>query len=248
MGRFLNLLKGFWNRWIYGIEQRNPDIAYDNAIEAVLQSYAALKSKAGAVVRERDKLLERKNLCHKNLTSVTGSLEAAAVMDEDQVDLVAAAEAVKLQEQLTEEYNGIIGDLQAAEADVIDVKNALLEVESELRSLKTEKNTQIARYESAKARIGIQEMSNGTSISEARKSLEGVRENIAATIATAKLGKEMKDDSLESKVLKFQKATQGVSAQQKFLQMREAAKTKALGSSTQGSVLDAVVQEAKVGV
>lgn len=240
LSRIKNVIVGFINKWIFTLEANNPEIVYDNAIETMLDSYQNLKSKAGAVIRRESELADQKKQTEIQLRKVTESLEAAANLPESQVDFEAASEAVRLQEQLTEKLSGLIEDYTVAQQDSKEIREALLEVESELRSLKAEKGTQIGRYQSAKARMEIMDMQNGTSISAARKSLEGVRENIKNTIAEAKLSKDMQNSTLEAKVRRFQQVTEGQSAKDKFLQLRAAAQQKALGAGS-ATALDAVV-------
>lgn len=242
--RAWNLFLGFINRYIMSIEVNNPEVVYDNAIESMLDTYQKLKGKAGAVKRQEADLAAEKKATEDQLKKVTESLDAAANLREDQVDLVAAAEMVNLQSQLVEKLNGLNEDYAVAREDSKEIVDALLEVESELRGLKAEKGTNIGRFQSAKARMEIMDMQNGTSISAARKSLEGVRDTIKNTIAEAKLSKDMQNSSLESKVRQFQKVTESQSAKDKFLQLRAAAQQNALGSgSATPNALDAIISD-----
>src|SRR5437870_1675239 len=62
---------------------------------------------------------------------------------------------------------------------------------------------------------------------EKNKSLDGVRGKIKNTIAESQLARDMQNNSLEAKVRKFQKATEGLSAKQKFAAIRAQQQQKA---------------------
>jgi phage shock protein A len=243
--RIMNLFWGFLSIFISGIEKNNPEIVYDNAIEAVATAELELRRNTAAIVRQHNELKASKEETEQALKDVTKQLEAAASLPPEQVDMVAAGEMVNIQQQLIEKLNGLNQDYALAQADVEDATNALLEVQSERNKLKAEKNTNVARYNAANARLANIERQEGLSLNEVNKSLAGVRDNIKNTIAEAQLAKDMKGNSLESKVRQFQKVTGALSAQQTFKAMQEAAQNKTAGSRLLEQVIETKQLEAK---
>ena len=45
-----NLWKGFLSLWIADIEKEHPEIAYENAINSMIQKYAKLKGATAAII------------------------------------------------------------------------------------------------------------------------------------------------------------------------------------------------------
>jgi phage shock protein A len=238
MQRLWNLITGWFNQYIYQLEAESPEIAYDNAINQVVTSYKLLKQKAAAVVRRAEELKTETTETQNNLNKVNELLDSAAHLSEDQVDFEAAGEMVKTQEQLKEKLTGLLEDLAVAQTDVKEVTSALLEVESEKKKLMAEKDANIGRFRSAQARLAVMERQDGTSIDAINQSLAGVRSNIKNTIAEANLTKQLQANTLENKVKAFTQATEGQSAKQKFLQMREAARQQSAGSEVLKEVLE----------
>ena len=57
--RLGNLWKGFLSLWIADIEKDHPEIAYENAINSMVEKYAKLKSATAAIIRRREELDEK---------------------------------------------------------------------------------------------------------------------------------------------------------------------------------------------
>ena len=64
-GRLANLWKGFISLWISDVEKEHPEIAYENAINSMVEKYSALKRATAAIIRRREELAERhhRRLC-----------------------------------------------------------------------------------------------------------------------------------------------------------------------------------------
>lgn len=239
MKRLWNLIVGWFNQYVYKLEAESPEVAYDNAINQVVTGYKLLKQKAAVVERNAESLETQTKETRKAYENVSDLLEQAAYLPEDRVDLAAAAEMVNTKEQLEEKLNGLLEDLAAAQADRKEVTEALVDLESEKRKLIAEKDSNIGRFRAAQARLAIMERQDGTSIDAINQSLNGVRSNIKNVIAETNLTKRLQENTLESKVKQFTKDTQASSAQQKFLQMREAAKQQSAGAGVLNEVLEA---------
>ena len=79
-------------------------------------------------------------------------------------------------------------------------------VQSEIKKLQAERDTMLAKFQSAQARVKIQEQLDGLSVDEEVRALDNVRSHIKTTIAEANLGKELSESSLDSRLGKSEKS------------------------------------------
>ncbi len=75
--RLANLLKGFVSLWISDIEKEHPEIAYENAINSMIEKYSKLKKATAAIIRRREEVSERLGTQTKELAQVNGDLNTA---------------------------------------------------------------------------------------------------------------------------------------------------------------------------
>ena len=52
--RLRNLWRGFLSIWISDIEKEHPEIAYENAINSMIEKYSQLKHANAAIIRRRE--------------------------------------------------------------------------------------------------------------------------------------------------------------------------------------------------
>ena len=57
--RLGNLWRGFLSLWISDIEKEHPEIAYENAINSMIEKYSKLKTATAAIIRRREEIDER---------------------------------------------------------------------------------------------------------------------------------------------------------------------------------------------
>jgi len=104
-----------------------------------------------------------------------------------------------------------------------------MQVQSEIKKLKAEKDAMMAKLQSAQARIRIQEQLEGLSVENEVKALDNVREHIKNTIAQANLDKEMGESSLDQRLQALRRQSGEVTARQQLDQLKAAQAQKALG-------------------
>src|SRR6476619_3051142 len=149
--RLSNLWKGFVSLWISDIEKEHPEIAYENAINSMIEKYSKLKKATASIIRRREEVSERMGLQTKELAQVNA-------------------------------------DLGTASKDADSAKSSLLTVQSEIKKLKAEKDTMLAKMASAQARVRINEQLEGLSVDAEVKALDNVREHIKNNSAQANRG------------------------------------------------------------
>ena len=228
--RLRNLWRGFLSLWIADIEKEHPEIAYENAINSMIGKYSKLKSATAAIIRRRDELDERFKQANKDQAQTDAELNAAVSTSQDDLAVIL----IQKKNQLTAEIADLTADLDTARKDADSAKSSLLVIQGEIKSLKAERDTMLARMQSAEARIKIQEQLDGLSVDAEVRALDNVRDHIKNTIAEANLGKEMSESSLDSRLQALKAQAGDVQAKQQLaeLKAKRAAQQAAQGQKT----------------
>lgn len=212
ISRLSNLWKGFLSLWISDIEKDHPEIAYENAINSMIQKYAKLKSATAAIIRRREELDERYKKATADLAQSDAELNTAVDTNQDDLAVVL----IQKKNQLTAEIAELKSDMEAAHGDADSAKSSLLSVQSEIRKLKAERDTMLAKMASAQARLKIQEQLEGLSVDDEVRALDNVRSHIKNTIAEANLTKELSDSSLDARLSQLKGQVGDVQAKQEL--------------------------------
>src|SRR4051812_10314793 len=219
--RLGNLWKGFLSLWISDIEKDHPEIAYENAINSMITKYAKLKSATAAIIRRREDLDERYKKATADMAQTEAELNTAVETNQDDLAVVL----IQKKNQLAADVAEMKADMETARSDADSAKNSLLGVQSEIRKLKAERDTMLAKMQSAQARLKIQESLDGLSVDDEVRALDTVRTHIKNTIAEANLSKELSDSSLDARLSNLKNQVGDVQAKQELaaLKARKAA-------------------------
>jgi phage shock protein A len=220
-----NLWRGFLSLWVSDVERKNPEIAYENAINSMVEKYTGLKRATASIIRRREDLEARHAAQAKELAQTKLDLNVAVETNQDDLALVL----IQKKNQLETDVGELEGEMQAAIKDADNAKVSLMQVQTEIKKLRSEKDAMLARLQSAQARIRIQEQLEGLSVESEVKALENVREHIKTTVAQANLDKELSETSLEKRLAGLRAQSGEVAARQQLDQLKAAAATKALG-------------------
>jgi phage shock protein A len=221
-GRLYNLWQGFLSLWITDVEKNHPEIAYENAINSMIQKYTQLKRATASIIRRREELDQQFQERSKELAQVESDLNTAVETNQQDLGLILLQKQKALSEHVTE----IRSELEVAVKDADSAKTSLLQVQSEIKNLKAEKDRMLAKMQSAQARIRIQDQLEGLSVDAEVKALENVRENIKTTIAHANLGKEIAESDLDTRLKALRSKTGDVTAKSEWEKLRQAAAAK----------------------
>jgi phage shock protein A len=214
--RLSNLFRGFLSLWVSDVEKEHPEIAYENAINSMLEKFTRLKRATAAIIRRRDEIQERFTTQSTELAQVTADLEVAVQTAKDDLALILIQKKNILEKDVTE----LKAELETAAKDADEAKAALIQVQAEIKKLRAEKDNMLAKMESAKARVRIQEQLEGLSVDAEVKALENVRGHIKNTIAQANLGKELADTSLDSRLRQLRAQSGEVTARSQLDEMK----------------------------
>jgi phage shock protein A len=214
--RLGNLWRGFLSLWISDVEKQHPEIAYENAINSMIAKYTRLKTATAAIIRRREDIDTRNQKARSDLAEVQGQLAAALDTNQDDLAVVLIQKQTALEKELAE----LRAELDLAQKDADSAKSSLITVQSEIRKLKSERDSMLAKMQSAQARIKIQEQLDGLSVDAEVKALDNVREHIRTTIAEANLGRELSESSLDSRLEALRNQAGDVVARQQLAEMK----------------------------
>jgi phage shock protein A len=226
VSRIGNLWRGFLSLWISGVEKEHPEIAYENAINSMVEKYTRLKTATAAIIRRREDVNARVQQTTKDLAQTEAELGAALETNQDDLALVL----IQKKNQLAADMVEMKGELDSAQADAESAKQSLIGVQSEIRKLKAERDSMLAKMQSAQARIRIQQQLEGLSVEADVKALENVREHIKTTIAEANLGSELAGTSLDARLATLRNQVGDVQARQQLAELK--ARKAAAGQKT----------------
>jgi len=220
--RVANLWQGFLSLWITDVEKNHPEIAYENAINSMIEKYAQLKRATAAIIRRREDLETQLKARSAELAEVEGDLTTAVDTNQQDLGLILLQKQKALTAQVTE----LKAELEMAVKDADSAKASLIQVQAEIKKLKAEKDRMLAKMASAQARVRIQEQLEGLSVDGEVKALENVREHIQNTIAQANLGKELAESDLDTRLNTLRSQTGDTTAKADWERLRAAAAAK----------------------
>jgi len=165
-------------------------------VQSMTDKYVRLKSATASIIRRREELEARMADEQKDLAQVTADLNAAIDTSQDDLAVVLIQKKNAVSANIAE----LNDSLTQAKGDADDAKASLMSVKAEIGKLKAEKDRMLAKLESAQARLKIQDQLEGLSVDADVKALEGVRTHIKNTIAEAKLGRELTNDDLDTRL------------------------------------------------
>jgi phage shock protein A len=218
MGRLWNLWTGFVALWVTDIEKEHPEIAYQNSIASMTEKYSKLKQASGRIIARRLELEDRLAAANADLAKVTTQLNAALATNQDDLAMVL----IQKKNALDEASKDLEADFTEADKDAEEAKDQLLEIKGEIDRLKAEKDRMIAKFQSAEARLHIQESLDGLSIDAEVKALSGVRDHIKGRVAEAKLGAELRQSDLDVRLKSLNRSAGAVTARAQLEQMKAA--------------------------
>jgi phage shock protein A len=211
-----NLWRGFLSLWIADVEKGHPEIAYENAINSMVGKYTKLKTATANLIRRREELDARSTQINRELQETEAQLAAALDTSQDDLSVVL----IQKKNELMKQVGDVKADLDLAQKDADSAKSSLLTVQAEIRKLQSERDSMLAKLQSAQARIKIQEQLDGLSVDDEVKALDNVRGHIKTTIAEANLGRELSESSLDSRLAALKTQAGDVQARAQLAEMK----------------------------
>jgi phage shock protein A len=227
-GRLRNLWRGFLSIWISDVEKQHPEIAYENAINSMIEKYTKLKQATAAIIRRREETETRLADRNRELAQVEADLNTALETNQQDLGMVL----IQKQKALTEEITGLRLEHEQALKDADSAKASLMQVQGEIKKLKAEKDQMLAKMASAEARLRIQEQLEGLSVEGDVKALDNVRQHIKNTIAQANLNNELQGTDLDARLKQLRQQSGEVTAKTEWERMQAARAAAKAGQKT----------------
>jgi phage shock protein A len=215
--RLANLVRGFLSLFITGLEQQHPEIAYENAINTMIEKYNKLKNATAGLIRLREDAADRLQKAQAQQKELAAMLEQAMATGQDDL----AVELIERKDAVEAEIASMQVELEGAEKDVDTAKTALTDVKGEIAKLKSEKDRMLAKMQSAQARTRINDQLEGLSVDAELRALENVRTGIKDTIAKAKLGDELRESDLDTRLNALKAGSSKATARAKLEAMKK---------------------------
>lgn len=215
--RLANLVRGFLSLFVTGLEQQHPEIAYENAINTMIAKYNKLKNATAGLIRLREDAADRLQKAQGQQKELAAMLEQAMATGQDDL----AVELIERKDAVEAEIASMQAELEGAEKDVDTAKTALTEVKGEIGKLKAEKDRMLAKMQSAQARTRINDQLEGLSVDAELRALENVRTGIKDTIAKAKLGDELRESDLDTRLNALKASSSKATARAKLEAMKK---------------------------
>ena len=209
------------------MEKRHPEIAYQNAIDSMIDKYGKLKSATASIMRRREDVSARLNSEQQELAAINADLNAALATGQDELGIVL----IQKKNALEASIKTLEQDMEQARTDADEAKSSLIQVKNEIQKLKDEKDRMLAQMLSAEARMKIQNQLEGLSVDAEVRALDNVREHIKNTVAEAKMGSELRDSDLDVQLNKLRQSSGTITARQQLEEMKRVKATQAAGSS-----------------
>lgn len=228
VSRLWNLWTGFVALWVTDVEKSHPEIAYQNSIASMTEKYTKLKQASGRIIARRLEIESRLETARTELEKVSAQLNAALATNQDDLALVL----IQKKNALDEDIRALGADFAEADKDAEEAKGSLLQIKSEIDKLKSEKDRMLAKFQSAEARLKIQESLDGLSIDAEVQALSGVREHIKGRVAEAKLGAELRQSDLDVRLQGLSQNAGAVTARAQLEQMKKARAAESTGGKS----------------
>src|SRR4029453_18966006 len=98
--RLGNLWGGVVSLWISDVEKNHPEIAYENAINSMIEKYTQLKKATAAIIRRREDAEVRAAEKAKELAQVDADLQTALATDQADLGMVLIQKKNALTEEI----------------------------------------------------------------------------------------------------------------------------------------------------
>lgn len=212
IGRFWSFLTGALGLGVRQLEQKNPEIVYQNAIDDRQKNYIKLKKIAGSVVARVNAVGNEIAADEKLLAEYVADIETAADEDDEET-AIAIFQRKQILEQRIEQNQQ---DYDEAAKNADDIKSSLTEIRSDITSLKAEKDQHIAMLQSAEAKIAMQDELAGITDNTSIKALQEVRQTVKRRAAEAQLGMEIEGQTIDSKIKRLREKNSEKNAREDF--------------------------------
>jgi len=216
--RITNFFRGVLSLFLSDLEKSNPQVAYENAINAMIVKFERARNAVASIIANRQVAEQRLKKAQAEKEQVDRDLEAAVNVGDEELGTML----IQKQEQLDGIIASATADLERLSGQAEESKAMLTQFKGEIERLKTERDEQVARHATAKAQIQIQDQLSGLSVDAEIRALDNVRAGINQTVAKAALNSEMAGTDVDVRLKKLRQTAGTTNASAKFKALQAA--------------------------
>ena len=174
MGRFTRTIRGFFGRFLSGVERRNPEILLENAVQDELDNLKKLQV-AAARTMAYEKMLTS-DAAEKQKTVVARERQARELVARGQRE--AAIQVVQQKQETQASLQEIEGRLEEARSNSAELERAFREQERRYNDLVRERAALMEEHQRSKALRAANEARANISLTDSSRDLEKARQAI----------------------------------------------------------------------
>src|ERR671933_289312 len=196
MGRFTRAIRGFFGRFLSGVEQRNPEILLENAVQDELENLKKLQV-AAARTMAYEKMLTS-DAAEKQRTITAKERQARELVARGQRE--AAIQVVQQKQEAQASLQEIEGHLDEARRNSKELEQAFREQERRYNDLVRERAALMEEHQRAKALRVANEARANISLTDSSRDLEKARQAIRQASYEAQAVGELSTSETERQI------------------------------------------------
>ncbi|HEX5911971.1 MAG TPA: PspA/IM30 family protein, partial [Rubrobacter sp.] len=174
MGRFTRAIRGFFGRFLSGVEQRNPEILLENAVQDELDNLKKLQV-AAARTMAYEKMLANDAVA-KQKTVTVKERQARELASRGQRE--AAIEVVQQKQEAQASLTDIESRLEDARKNSQELEQAFRDQERRYNNVVRERAALMEEHQRSRALRTANEARSNISLSDSSRDLEKARQSI----------------------------------------------------------------------
>ena len=174
MGRFTRAIRGFFGRFLSGVEQRNPEILLENAVQDELENLKKLQV-AAARTMAYEKMLAN-DAASKQKTLAVKERQAKELASRGQRE--AAVQVVQQKQEAQESLIEIEGRLEEARRNSQEMEQAFRDQERRYNDIARERAALMEEHQRARALRTANDARANISLSDSSRDLDRARQAI----------------------------------------------------------------------
>jgi phage shock protein A len=174
MGRFTRAIRGFFGRFLSGVEQRNPEILLENAVQDELENLKKLQV-AAARTMAYEKMLSN-DAVTKQKTLAVKERQARELASRGQRE--AAIEVVQQKQEAQASLTDIESRLEEARKNSQELEQAFRDQERRYNNVVRERAALMEEHQRSRALRTANEARSNISLSDSSRDLEKARQSI----------------------------------------------------------------------
>ncbi len=174
MGRFTRAIRGFFGRFLSGVEERNPEILLENAVQDELDNLKKLQVAAARTMAYEKMLAD--DAAEKQKVVAARERQARELASRGQ--RAAAVEVVQQKQEAQESLVGIEGRLEEARQNSQEMERAFRDQERRYNDTVRERAALMEQNQRAQALRSANEARSNVSLTNSSRDLENARQAI----------------------------------------------------------------------